>query len=257
MFSYFLAWSVQFLSIALGLMIGAAPAIASVFMLTRSQLKKIAGTTYRQLLAALASITVALAIFAISFFETKIYSSQSLANVMYLFAIAAAFLAWIAGYFLGFIVDKRFSKLKQVASWMKYVPVSLIVIFACGVIKHVAPSVDVELVRNSESNSALTYLALRESTDGGKNDGIAARIAYSGNTPSSALAHLSRHHNNTIRLWVASNKNTSIGTLIALKGDCNERVRFQVFKRLSTTSTTTPSANCSDDNAPVTDTPYR
>jgi hypothetical protein len=257
MFHYLFAWSVQFLSVTLILMIGAVPTSASVFMLVRNQRNNITASTYRQLLAATASIIVALAAFSLAFFETKVFSSQSLGNVMYLFAMQVVVLAWVAGYLLGLVIDKTISKPKQVANWVKYVLKALIFIFTIGVARHVAPSVDVELARNSESKGALTYLAWRESSSARGDDGIAARLAFYWRTPSSALAHLSKHPNNSIRLSVARNENTSMETLVVLSADCNERVRLQVLKRRLEKTVSTPSKNCLDDNEPITDTPYR
>lgn len=256
MLNYFFAWSVQFLGVALILMIGAVPAALSVFLIARNQRNNKTDATYRQLMAATASIIVALAGFGLAFYETKSFSSQSLGNIMYFFAVQVTLVAWVVGYLLGLIIDKSIGKTKPVAKWVQYSLRALIVVFAFEVVRHVAPSVDVELVRSSENTTTLTYLALRASSDETRNGEITWRIASHQLATSSALSYLSKHHNNSIRLQVAKNQNTSVETLLALSADCNEAVRLEVVKRIPSATVTTPAINCPDDRPTFTYTPY-
>jgi hypothetical protein len=257
MLYYLFAWSIQFLSIALILMIGAAPALVGVLMLARNQRNNIIHATYRQSLAATASIVVALAAFTLAFVETKVFSSQSFGNVMYLFAVQVAFVAWVVGYLFGLVIDKSVTKSKPVASWVKHSLKALILVFAFGVVRHVTPSVDIELVRHSQNNGALNHLAQREGANRDGNDEIAGRISLSRKAPESALEYLSKHRSNAIRLFVAGNPNTSTATLLKLSSDCNERVRLEAFKRILSTSASQHPTNCPDDHPPRMDTPFR
>jgi hypothetical protein len=239
------AYWVEFLKIMLpGLLLMSASAaplaigtLAAVFHLR----KRNVGPYLRSLWASTGAGFVALGLLSGSLFGTDL-SKSSTAGLIFLFVPIYAGIALGIGYGLGALAHRRAVKLAGAvdqdvtipsgARRFVWVPVAMLGVLMFGIIKHSVQHNDMAVAERASDPDTLHWVYAKMERGEADPFSIPLFLAQNPNAPADLLAKMSEHDHPSVRVFVATNRNTDLTVVASLKNDCSDYVRKAVEERL-------------------------
>lgn len=176
-----------------------------------------------------------------SLFGTDL-SKSSTAGLIFLFVPIYSGIALAGGYGLGALAYRRLIDLAGTAeqkvsispSTRRFVlvPVAMLGVLMFGIVKYSVQHNDMAVAERASSPETLHWVYDKVQRGEADPFSIPLFLAQNPNAPADILEKLSRHDHPSVRIFVATNRNTDLGVVASLKNDCSDHIRKAVEERL-------------------------